>query len=205
MNVKIAIATILLLFLLLGSGVALAQTSSSYSLDWHVISGGGQPAQNSDGTITMRGTVGQTAIGPASSTSYSLGSGYWYLIKSESSTAITLVSFTATPGDSGVTLAWETATETNNAGFNLHRSAGEAGPYTQINAALIPAKGTATGGAVYSYLDTAATDPDMIYYYKLEDIDTNAGSTFHGPVDTASEVDAGPNSGRIYLPIIAKE
>ena len=40
---------------------------------------------------------------------------------------VTLLSFTASPGDSQVLLEWETASEIDNAGFFLHRSTAEAG------------------------------------------------------------------------------
>lgn len=122
----------------------------------------------------------------------------------EAPTAITLVSFTAVPGSNGVTLAWETGTEVDNAGFNLHRATVEEGPYTKINTDVLPARGDTVSGGSYSYLDTAATDPDTIYYYKLEDIDLNGVSTFHGPINTSSGVSADPGDKQIYLPIIVK-
>ncbi|MCB9103874.1 MAG: FG-GAP repeat protein [Anaerolineales bacterium] len=126
--------------------------------------------------------------------------GSTYDFSNENATAITLVSFTATAGESGVTLDWETATEVNSAGFNLHRATAPAGPYTKINPALIPATGTATTGAIYSYLDTAATDPGTIYYYKLEEIDLTTGSTFYGPISTTTK-----NARKVYyLPMIAR-
>jgi len=97
----------------------------------------------------------------------------------EEPTAIDLVSFTAEAGDGGVTLTWETATELDNAGFNLYRALLQDGPYTQVNDALIPAQGDPVAGASYSFLDT----PDHgTFYYKLEDVDYYGVSTLHGPV-----------------------
>ena len=61
-------------------------------------------------------------------------------------TAVTLASFTAEPHPEGVLLQWVTATEIDNAGFNLHRATAENGPYTPVNPALIPAKGDAVTG-----------------------------------------------------------
>jgi len=91
---------------------------------------------------------------------------------------IELVSFTATPGKGTVTLAWETGTEVDNAGFNLYRATAGAGPYTRINGALIPAEGDAVSGASYSFLDTPGYG---IFYYQLEDVDYYGVSTLHGP------------------------
>jgi hypothetical protein len=119
-------------------------------------------------------------------------------------TAITLVSFAAVQGSNGVTVTWQTGTEIDNAGFHLHRATAAAGPYTRITTALIQAKGDAVSGASYSYLDTAASDPNQIYFYKLEDIDTSSVRTFHGPVDTSSDTTAEPETVRIYLPVVVK-
>jgi len=95
-------------------------------------------------------------------------------------TVITLISFTATPGDGTVTLAWETGTEIDTAGFNLYRADAEEAPTTRINDALIPAEGDAVSGANYSFLDTPGCG---VFYYTLEDVDYYGVSTLHGPVE----------------------
>ncbi|MBI2471526.1 MAG: hypothetical protein HYV59_09835 [Planctomycetes bacterium] len=97
------------------------------------------------------------------------------------STAVTLSSFSAEAGgDGSVTLTWETATEIDNAGFNLYRSRLKDGNYKKINGELISATGSETAGASYSYEDTPPASGT--YYYKLEDVDTNGASAMHGPV-----------------------
>ncbi|KXK31349.1 MAG: hypothetical protein UZ01_00873 [Candidatus Brocadia sinica] len=94
-------------------------------------------------------------------------------------TAITLAYFNAKASDDGrVTLTWETATEVNNAGFNLYRSGSEDGSYKKINNTLIPAKGNAVSGASYSFVDTPGKGT---FYYKLEDVDETGVSAMHGP------------------------
>jgi len=94
-------------------------------------------------------------------------------------TAICLASFTAQAGLGTVTLAWETATEVDNAGFNLYRAMVEDGPYSQINDGLIAAEGDPVSGASYSFADR----PDYgTFYYKLEDVDYYGVSTLHGSV-----------------------
>ncbi|MCX5896278.1 MAG: hypothetical protein NTZ51_10670, partial [Proteobacteria bacterium] len=55
------------------------------------------------------------------------------------------------------------------------------GGYTKINSALISAKGSATQGASYEFVDTNARN-GKTYYYKLEDIDLSGKATMHGPV-----------------------
>ncbi len=96
-------------------------------------------------------------------------------------TAVELASFTAgSVGEGKVALNWKTATEVNNAGFNLYRSRLLDGIYKKINEeGLIPAQGDATAGASYRYEDTPSARGT--YYYKLEDVDTNGVTTMHGP------------------------
>jgi parallel beta-helix repeat protein len=96
----------------------------------------------------------------------------------EPPTAITLASFTAQAGAGGVTLAWETGTEVDNAGFNLYRAMLKDGPYTKINDALIAAQGNPASGASYSIVDAPGYGT---FYYKLEDVDYYGVSTLHGP------------------------
>lgn len=96
-----------------------------------------------------------------------------------SPTVATLAYFTAEAGDDGVvTLSWETATEVDNAGFNLYRAKYKNGKYKKINDALIPAQGNTVSGASYSYVDTPGKGT---FYYKLEDVDYYGVSTMHAP------------------------
>jgi hypothetical protein len=119
---------------------------------------------------------------------------------------ITLSSFTATPQGDGILLAWETASETDNAGFNLWRSEEEDGEYVRINPALIPAAGGPTFRAAYRFTDDAV-EQGKAYYYRLEDVDKHGVSTFHdepvwGPVGaTAGAEQPGPG---LWLPWIAR-
>ena len=113
-------------------------------------------------------------------------------------TAIDLLSFTAQAGTDHVTLAWETGTEVDNAGFNLWRSEAADGPYTKHNDALIPAEGDPVSGASYVYTDTEVVK-GVTYYYQLEDVDIYGVSTFHGPVSATPS-----STHRIYLPLIFK-
>jgi len=94
--------------------------------------------------------------------------------------SVTLVSFTATPGNGQVVLRWETATEINNAGFFVRRSTQETGDYARISS-FMPAQGDGLLGAIYVYNDTAVTN-GVTYYYKLEAVDNSQNVEFHGPI-----------------------
>ncbi|MBN2390641.1 MAG: hypothetical protein JXR84_07960 [Anaerolineae bacterium] len=132
------------------------------------------PAVNGLYTGVTSVTVGALDLGPLTAT-----------FEVELPTAVELSSFSATPQDGDILVTWETAMELDNAGFNLYRGTAAVGPYTLLNAALIPPQfpGQAMGGT-YEWLD-ADVQPGATYYYKLEDIDVNGASTFNGPVNTS--------------------
>jgi hypothetical protein len=107
--------------------------------------------------------------------------GSFYTVGDAYTTLVELSYFKASALDCAVLLEWATETELENEGFNLWRSGKENGEYVRINPYFIPAKGEAGSGAEYSYTDYDVTN-GVIYYYKLEDIDINGKSSFHGPV-----------------------
>ena len=67
-----------LLVVLVGGSVALAQTSTHYNLEWHVIGGGGQSVGSAH--YAVNSTAGQGAASPplATSAHYTVSGGYWY-------------------------------------------------------------------------------------------------------------------------------
>ena len=103
-------------------------------------------------------------------------------------TPIELISFEAEALDEAVLISWETATEKDNAGFNLYRSLSVTGDYQRITSSLLPAEGNAFTGASYEFVDADVTAGNT-YYYKLEDISIYGVSTFHGPIDITIETE----------------
>jgi hypothetical protein len=97
------------------------------------------------------------------------------------STLIELSSFTADGFNRKVLIAWSTASEIDNSGFNILRAESQSGPFSKINDSLISAQGSPTMGASYEFVDEDVKNRKT-YYYKLEDIDLNGQSTMHGPV-----------------------
>lgn len=94
----------------------------------------------------------------------------------------------ALPGDSAspVVIEWTTVTEVETAGFNLYRSESPQGPFTQINADMIPASGQALTGSKYRYEDRDAT-PGHTYYYQLEDVELGGATTRHPAAAVTAE------------------
>jgi curli biogenesis system outer membrane secretion channel CsgG len=81
------VVVLLVVPLVVGAGIAVllytvspaaAQTSASYNLEWHVISGGAVPI--SSASFAVNSTAGQGAASPpySSSASYRVSAGYWY-------------------------------------------------------------------------------------------------------------------------------
>ena len=102
-------------------------------------------------------------------------------------TAINLADLKAIAGSWKVTLTWTTASEIDNAGFNIYRSTEENGTYTKINAELIPAKGSPSGTATYQFTDKPVKNR-ITYWYKLEDVDVKGASTMHGPISATPKL-----------------
>ncbi len=76
-NLKTALVIALLLLLLTAGTTALAQSSASFKLSRHVISGGG--GVSTSASYRLHGTVGQsiTRQPTASSASFRVSSGFW--------------------------------------------------------------------------------------------------------------------------------
>ncbi len=116
-------------------------------------------------------------------------------------TPITLASFSAEVEADQVALQWRTATEIDNAGFNLYRATSPEGPYVLLNPQLIAAEGNG-GGASYRYVDQVPVQG--LFYYKLEDVDYNGGRTRHGPIQVAIGPTAGDGVKHLYVPSVRR-
>jgi ribosomal protein L40E len=90
-------------------------------------------------------------------------------------TGVTLSSFTATGQSVSILLAWETAGEGDNLGFNLYRATRIGGTLAQLNTELIP-----SAPPTYTYTDTTVQG-NRPYYYTLEAVGPYGTEVF-GPV-----------------------
>lgn len=94
-------------------------------------------------------------------------------------TAVTLASIGGKACRGTVTLKWATGTEIDNAGFHLYRSSSESGTRTRLTGMMLAAKGDATSGGSYSFVDQPGYGR---FYYWLADVDLSGKTTLHGPV-----------------------
>ncbi len=112
-------------------------------------------------------------------------------------TAVKLTSFTATGQAGRVVVAWETATEMDNLGFNLYRRQAGTTDYAQLNGSLIPSQAPGQAqGASYTFIDAGVT-AGQTYEYVLEDVDMDGTRTSHGPA-----VATVPYA--IFLPLVSR-
>ena len=84
---------------------------------------------------------------------------------------VELTSFSASVAKGAVNLSWKTATEVNNLGFNVERSANKS-DWTKL--AFVQGNQTTTLPIAYSYIDKTVSNSGK-YYYRLKQID-NDGS-----------------------------
>jgi len=109
-------------------------------------------------------------------------------------TAVTMSSFTASPADGAVDLAWTTASELRNLGFHLYRATSADGPWTRITSSLVPGLGSSALGQAYSHRDAGLRNGTR-YFYRLEDVDASSRTTSHGPVSAVPQAASAGGSG----------
>jgi surface protein len=92
---------------------------------------------------------------------------------------VELASFNGTTTDRNVRLTWQTATETNNAGFEVQRK--EESGWSQMGYVESKADGGTTTEA-QSYRYTAQNLSVGTYQFRLKQVDLDGSSQVHGPV-----------------------
>ena len=80
-----------------------------------------------------------------------------------------------------VTVEWSTASELDTAGFNLLRGNTPDGPFTRLNAQVIPASPDPLVGGSYIFTDTQVA-PGQTYYYQLEEVEFGGSTSPQGTV-----------------------
>lgn len=96
---------------------------------------------------------------------------------------VELTSFEAQVGEETVRLSWQTATETNNAGFEIERRRGPAAGW--INVGFVEGAGTTTAPQAYRYVDRALPYDAERLTYRLKQIDIDGAFEYSAEVDVA--------------------
>ena len=71
---------------------------------------------------------------------------------------------------SPVLIEWQTETEMDIAGFHIYRSEAGVGTFERINQQLIPARGSAVAGDLYTFVDENV-EAGTTYTYQLVDVE----------------------------------
>jgi hypothetical protein len=111
---------------------------------------------------------------------------------------VELVSFRGTATAQGVQLTWQTATELNNAGFEVRRKAANEDFVTIASYRFDPSlrgKGTTTSATTYSFVD-ATVEAGKTYTYRLRSVDYDG--TIHDYAQTVSVEVREPVQARVY-------
>jgi hypothetical protein len=87
----------------------------------------------------------------------------------DQSLPVELSDFTAEYSNGVVTLRWTTASEVDNAGFNIFRSINNQKTFRKINGQLIPGAGNSTSKKEYRFKDQQIIE-GIKYFYKLQDV-----------------------------------
>jgi hypothetical protein len=90
---------------------------------------------------------------------------------------VELTSFTASVNDNDILLAWQTATENNNSGFQVERKS--TGDFESIG--FVPGSGTTTEPMSYSFSDINLNHGT--YYYRLKQIDHDGTFEYSNTVE----------------------
>ena len=126
----------------------------------------------------------------------------FYIASANTSLPVEITSFTALAGKNNVELAWNTATEVNNLGFDIERKTANSQQLTANNQSLINnwtkvgfVEGHGTTNAPQSYSFTDASARVGKYSYRLKQIDHNGNFVYSQTV----EATVGIMPGTIWL------
>ena len=109
--------------------------------------------------------------------------------RGEGALPVTLSHFHVERAEPGVVLKWTTESELNNAGFYILRSEKRDGTFRQVNSRIIQGAGTTGEQNTYTWTDTTAK-PDIVYYYRIEDVSFAGSRNQLATVRTRGQISA---------------
>ncbi|MBZ0199261.1 MAG: T9SS type A sorting domain-containing protein [Ignavibacteriaceae bacterium] len=99
---------------------------------------------------------------------------------------VELISFTGGEADNMVTLSWETATETNNRGFNIERRTSK----VWENVGFVNGNGTSTEVHGYTFSENVSNISGTSVYYRLKQVDFDGTASYSKEIEIT--IDGGP-------------
>lgn len=117
-------------------------------------------------------------------------------------TAVSLRSLTASREGDSVVVRWETGAELGTAGFHiLHSPTGVPEDAARVTTNLIPARGSPSSGAVYSWsIPASSLSGDAAFW--LEEVEASGTTARYGPVRPGGAPAAGLH--RVALPLLMR-
>ncbi len=177
----------------LNSTGSLVATSSNVAFNWETNAESTTPANTDAYTIVYSSGCGSQTIDftgwygdwyeePATfDTSTKVDTTSCTVNLNGSASAISLISFTATPHNAAVDLEWETSLELDHDGFNVYRSDVSGENFVQINGDLIRNNlYSLSYKGKYRFIDYDVAN-DQSYHYYIEDVDLFGNTEMHGP------------------------
>jgi len=156
------------------NGMAVGSTGRIYSTN----DGGASWTFENTGMSTIYAVAIETTS-PDTSAAYISGTNAYVLRNSLVIVPVELASFTASVRGSDVTLNWQTATETNNMGFEIERREVDA---EWVELGYIEGRGTTTETSTYSF-----TDKNVLpgtYNYRIKQIDFDGSFEYYNLQNT---------------------
>ena len=166
---------------LLGSLGATAAFGQSYALRTTHAGAGHGPMTG--GAFQMQGSAGQSAVRiSGDGAPFYLGAGFWYAVRSEETQLpVELTAFIARRDGEVIRLAWETASETNTAGFEVQRSL--EGLWEPLG--FVEGRGTTTDAQSYRFTDSSLPFTATEAVYRLRQVDTDGTETLSEEIEIA--------------------
>ncbi len=115
-------------------------------------------------------------------------------------TAITLAEFRLARVSDGWEVRWATGIEINTGGFLIYRSTAGREKAQLLTLLPIPARGSATSGASYSFVDRSAL-AGVEYAYWLVEIETTGRANEYGPLHSYGTIS---QQHRYFIPLIGR-
>ncbi len=115
-------------------------------------------------------------------------------------TAITLTEFRLARVSDGWEVRWTTGSEFNTGGFLIYRSTAGRDTARLLTLIPIPARGSSTGGASYSFVDRTA-QPGVDYAYWLVEVETTGGIHEYGPLHSYGTIN---QQHQYFIPLIGR-